>query len=162
MAGVGYNPSVFQGNLNRLSSHIVVPTLPALNVTASYFGKSQAKLTFDGPSTDQIPTATGIVNSPHPYVMAQCVLSLLRSQSLANAWINQFITNCYIDTLQAFSDSSVFESLTITQASIMDFDPGAFDGQDPTVTVTIKGTFFINSSLWATLTGSSGLLAPTI
>jgi hypothetical protein len=158
MAGTGFNPNIVQGNLNRVATHIVVTSFTALNVTASYMTKDQAKLTIDGPFVDQIETATGIINSPKPFVMGTIVINLLRSQSLANLWIQQALSQCYLGQIVAYSDSSVFDALTITQASIVDFDPGPYNGENPAVPVTVKGTFPINSALWATLTGSSGLL----
>jgi hypothetical protein len=159
MSFLGFNPSVTQGNLNRIATHVVVPNFPQLAASAGYMGKGQAHVSIEGPFVNQIETATGIVNSPKPFVMGQIVISLLRSQSLANAWILQAQSASYIGPVIAYSDSSVFASITLTQCSIIDFDPGPYDGSSPETSVTIKGTFYINSTMWATLTGASGLLA---
>ena len=159
MSYLGFNPSISQGNLNRIATHVVVPSYPALAVSAGYMGKQQAQVTIEGPSTTQIPTATGFTNSPEPFVMAQVVINLLRSQSLAATWFAQFQSQCYLGNVVTFSDSTVFPSITIPQCSIIDFDPGPYDGQDPTVKVTVKGIFYVNSMLWSSVTGSSGLLS---
>jgi hypothetical protein len=123
-------------------------------------GKSLAVATFEGPFTDQIETATGIVNSPKPFVMGHIVVSLLRSQILASLWIAQVQAGTYLGTVVAYPDSNVFPPISLTNASITEIDPGAFDGMDPAVKVTIKGTFYINANLWAALTGPAG--APTV
>jgi hypothetical protein len=155
---MGFNPQTTQGNLNRVATHIVVPSFPQLNANAGYMSKGLAVMTFDPPFVEQIETATGIVNSPKPFVMGQIVINLLRSQSLANVWITQAQAQATLGTILAFPDSSTFEPLALSNASIYDFDPGAFDGVDPTVKVTIKGTFYINAAMWAALTGPAGNL----
>lgn len=150
----GLNPLTSQGNLNRVATHIVVPSFPALQVQPGYMAKSQAVVTFDGPFVQQIGSATGVVNSPEPYVMAQVVISLLRSQSLANLWIVQCTTNATIGTVECYADSTTMQPIQLSNCSIQGYDPGAFDGADPTVRVTVKGTFYTNSSMWASLTGT--------
>jgi hypothetical protein len=151
----GFPPLSAQGNLNRVATHVVVVSQPQLNANASFLGKSLAVATFEGPFTNQIETATGIVNSPKPFVMAQIVLNLLRSQSLSGLWISQVQSGTYLGTVIAYPDSTVFPAIQLTNASVTEIDPGAFDGADPAVKVTVKGTFYINASLWGALTGSS-------
>lgn len=146
---VGNNPNVFQGNLNRVLTQILVPGNATLNVTASYMGKSQVHLTFEGPFVQQHPTATGIVNSPEPYVMGQIEINLIRSQDLANAWISAAQINGTIGDVNIYSDSTSLDPFIINDCSIMDVDPGAFDGQDPVLKITLKGTFDVNAVMWA-------------
>lgn len=156
----GFAPLTVQGNLNRVSAHVVVASYSGLSANASYMGKSLVSVTFEGPFTDQPETATGIVNSPKPFVMAQIVMSLLRSQILANQWVAQAQANTYLGTVDVYSDSNVFGPISLTNASITEIDPGAFDGVDPVVKITMKGTFYVNANLWASQTGPAG--APTV
>lgn len=155
MAGTGFNPNTAQGSLNRVATHLVVPGFPGLNVMPGYMAKGQLLVTFDSESVAQLGATTGFVNSPNPYVMATIVVNLLRSQDLANSWINQYQSNSLIGDVSTFSDSTTFEELDFTNCAIQTFEPGPFDGSDPTVKVTIKGQFFTNSSMWADLTGTS-------
>lgn len=151
MAGLG-NPLTQQGNLNRVLTHIVITDFPGLNVSASYMSKSMATVTFDGPFVDQIPTATGIVNSPMPYVMGTIEVNLLRSQPLAAAWLTQTQVGSILGSVTAYPDSTAFPSVLLLNCSIVDLSPGAFDGADPTVKVTIKGVYEANDSLWTGIT----------
>ncbi len=148
MAGLGLNPLTQQGNLNRLYTNVIVPNFPGLNVTASFMSKGQAHLTFEGIFDNQIPTATGIVNSPEPFVMADIAINLLRSQPLANLWIAQAQSQVIIGPVTLYSDSTAFGALTVTQCAIQAVDPGPFDGTDPTIKVTVKGVYYINNSMW--------------
>ena len=147
----GFNPITGQGLLNRVLVHTIVPLFPQLTVTSPYMGKSQAVLTLDGPFVHQIGTATGLVNSPEPYVMGQLVISLLRSQALAGLWVAQAGITSVIGAVTVYSDSTEFPVITLADSSIIDIDPGAFDGQDPVTKVTVKGLYYTNASLWAGL-----------
>jgi len=148
MAFLG-NPLIQQGQLNRVLTHVIVPSFPQLTVTAPYMSKSLAVLTFDGPFVDQIGTATGVVNSPMPYVMAQIVVNLLRSQSVSALWIAQAQLQSVIGSIVAYPDSTVFPPITLANCSLIEIDPGAFDGVDPTVKMTVKGVYYTNSSMWS-------------
>lgn len=149
----GLNPQVTQGNLNKVSTHLVVASFPQLSATASFMGKSMVKVSFDSPFVHQIPTATGVVNSPDPYVMAHMTMTLLRSQSLANLWIAQAQVQATIGTVTLYPDSTVFSAISVLNCSITDFDPGPFDGSNPDVPITISGSWPVNSTMWGSLTG---------
>jgi hypothetical protein len=144
-----YNPMVRQGLLNRVLTSVVVTNYPQLSVTASFMAKSLAQLDFDEDAVDQIGTATGIVNSPQPYVMSSVVINLLRSQSVAAAYIAQWQQQAYIGSITAYPDSTVFTPITLVNCSIMRIAPGPFDGQDPTVKATIKGVYYTNNVMWS-------------
>ncbi len=145
----GLAPLTQQGLLNRVLTHVVVPGFPQLSVTASFMSKSLAQLTFDGPAVDQIGTATGVVNSPMPYVMAALTVNLLRSQVLSTLYYAQWQSNAVIGAVTVYPDSTVLGPFTLANCSILDIDPGAFDGNDPTTKVSIKGIYFTNSKLWS-------------
>lgn len=153
----GFNPQTQVGNLNRVATHLVVPAFPQLSVTAANMSKSLIQVTFEGPATDQIETATNIVNSPRAFVMATAVVNLLRSQIIsAQAWLLQYQANTQIGLIDIFSDApTTLQSIPMVNCSITEIDPGAFDGQDPTFKATVKGTFYVNAAIWATLTGAS-------
>ena len=144
----GLNPLAFQGNLNRVLTHVVIPSFPQLTVIASSMAKAMLTTSFDGNFTDQIGTATGVVNSPEPYVMGQVVVSLLRSQPLAALWLAQLKIYSVIGSVSVYSDATTFPEIDLVNCSVMGFDPNAFDGQDPAVKVTIRGTYFVNNALW--------------
>ena len=138
-----------QGVLNRLRCNIVVPDFPGLSITAPYMGKNLARVAFSGKFVTKEPTATGYVNSPEPYVLATISVELLRPQALASAWIAQAQLYGIIGPVTIYSDASTFPALTSYETSIGDFDPGAFNGMDPVVRLSLEGKFPANSQLWA-------------
>jgi hypothetical protein len=138
-----------QGTLNRLRCAIVIPEFFQLNVDAQHMSKSFATLSFSGNFNDLIPTATGGVTSPEPYVMASITFGLLRSQALSSAWLAQAQLLGTLGPITIYPDSTVYPELSIFNCVIADYEPGAYDGNDPTVRVTIRGIFPINATLWA-------------
>lgn len=142
------NPLVSQGTLNRLRASVTVPGNTALNITPAYMGKQFVTVTFEGNFDDLIPTATGGVTSPEPYVMANVSIGLLRTQSLSTSWLTQAKASSDIGNVSIFPDSSAFPEIDLVNCVIQHIDPGAYDGMDPVVRLTIRGIFYINNDLW--------------
>ena len=140
---------VQQGTLNRLLTQLAFSSYPALNVTSGYMTKRFVTCTFEGAEVTQQETGTGIVNSPEPYLMANFSFGLLRNQARANAWLNQVQLYSVLGTVTGYSDSAALQTITLDNASVVAFDPGGWDGMDPTVNVTIRGVYYINNSIWA-------------
>ena len=139
---------IAQGSLNRLKSSVVIASNSALNITSAYMGKSFVTVTFDGDFDRLIDTATGAVTSPEPYVAATVVVSLLRTQSLSTAWLTQAKTTSDLGNISIFPDSVAFPEIDLVNCVIQHIDPGAFDGLDPAVRLTLRGIFYINNNLW--------------
>jgi hypothetical protein len=142
------NPQIPQGVLNRVLTHIVIPSNTTLNITASYMAKGFAKLEFEGDWTGQIGTGTGIVTSPEPYLMARVTVNLLRPQVLAANWVAQGQQATYLGQANVYSDTTTFPMTTMNDTSIFSLDPGAFDGTDPVVRLVLRGSYPINAALW--------------
>jgi hypothetical protein len=142
------NPLVPQGTLNRVRTSVVVPAYTNLNVSAPYMGKQMARLNFEGNFSDLIGTATGAVESDEPYVFATLAISLLRTQALASAWLSQVQAGSGVGDITSYSDSSAFDAITLNNCVVQSIDPGAWDGTDPVVRVTLRGTFIVNNNLW--------------
>ena len=143
------NPLIPQGTLNRVLTSMIVANFTNLNVISSNMGKTFAKLVFDGNFDEQIETATGIVTSPEPYVMAIVTVGILRTQSLAAAWLSQAQTISDIGSIALHSDTTTFGAIDLANCVIRNIDPGAYDGTDPVVKLTIRGTYYINNNLWS-------------
>lgn len=144
------NPLVAQGTLNRLRASITIPGYPSLNITSSYMGKQFVTVTFDGAFDNLIPTATGAVTSPEPYVMATVSVGILRTQSLAAAWREKVNSLSDLGSVSIFPDvpTTTFKEIDLVNCIVKSIDPGAFDGMEPVVRLTIAGIFYINNDLW--------------
>jgi hypothetical protein len=143
------NPYLIAGPLNRVRCHVVISAIPTLNIASNFMGKSFAHIEFEGDFVQQIEVGTGVVNSPEPYVMASITVGLLRSQPLSASWLAQAQDTGVLGDVTIHSDTSAFPAITLNDTSIRSISPGAFDGTDPVVRLTLRGTFNINSALWS-------------
>jgi hypothetical protein len=143
------NPNLLAGPLNRVRCSVVITSFPTLSITSNFMSKSFAHIEFEGDFVQQIETATGVVNSPEPYVMASITVGLLRSQPLAAAWLSQAQDTGVLGDVTIHSDTSSFPAIALSDVSIRSLSPGAYDGTDPVVRLTLRGTFNINSSLFS-------------
>lgn len=143
------NPYLAAGPLNRVRVHIVVPAIPTLNITPQFMSRDYANIEFEGDFTSQIEVGTGVVNSPEPYVMATITCGLLRSQGLSAAWLAQAQNSTILGDVTIYSDTSAWPPITLNDTAVRMLQPGAFNGQNPIVPLSLRGTFLINSSLWS-------------
>lgn len=143
------NQFLVAGPLNRVRCHVVIAAIPTLNISAQSMGKSFARIEFEGDFVQQIETATGVVNSPEPFVMATITIGLLRSQPLAAAWLSQAQDTGILGDVTIYSDTSAFPAIDISDGAIRSMEPGSYDGTDPVVRLVIRGTANINSALWS-------------
>lgn len=136
------------GTLNRALTHITFASFPALNIAAQNMGKSFGKLAFEGDFNHQAEVAVGVVTSPEPYVMASVTVGVLRTQSLGAAWWAQCLSDTTLGTMTAYPDSTAFPAITLSSVVVRSFDPSAYDGVDPVLTLVLRGCVYPNSFMW--------------
>lgn len=142
------NPLIAQGTLNRVRASLVVAEFPNLTVASSYMGDGFVTVTLPGEFSQLLPTATGAVTSPEPYVLATVTVDLLRTQSLSTSWLTQAQTQSDIGDIQVHSDTAAFPAVQVNNVVIDSVDPGAFDGKNPVVRLTLRGVYYLNNDLW--------------
>ena len=142
------NPQTPQGVLNLLRASASILSLPQLNVTASNLAEWLIALTFEGDASGYIPVTTGAVPSPYPYMMVNTALHIVRSQALANAWKQQVETFTTIGDIVVQGDASTLENYYLSNCTIMNVDSLSFAGRDASFTVNIRGTYYVNATMW--------------
>ena len=148
------NPMIPQGTLNRLRASVnfagngPAGDVSALNVTASYLGKAGIKTSLEGVATDILPTMVGTVTSLAPYMMASCVVNILKTQNLAAVYKAQMENNSVIGDFTVISDASTLPNYTIRNAAIESVEPMSFNGEDAGFAITLKGYYQVNNALW--------------
>ncbi len=146
------NPLVPQGVLNRLVASINWNNFPELNITPPYLTKEAIRLALDGETTHYVPTATGAVTSPEPYMMITATAHLIKPQPLAAAYKAQMETNSLL------GDGVIRPDVAASQGGLTPFDVANcsiqavrelnFDGSDGGFVITLRGYWIINSELW--------------
>jgi hypothetical protein len=142
------NPQIQQGTLNRLRGSVVIPSYPALQVTAPFLGRAGISISFEGETTTMIPTMTGTVTSPFPYQMVTVSISLLKTQALAAAWETQRQTLSTIGDITVTPDTSTLPSYTFNNCAIQNVRELNFAGEDASFGVTLSGYYQINNNIW--------------
>lgn len=142
------NPLVAQGTINRLKGSITVTDNPALNVTAPFLGKRMIGLRLEGQASVPIGTATGIVQSPEPYMMATVTVNMLKTQNLSAQYKARMESNSVIGDIVVQPDTSTLPTYQIVNCSITSVEELSFAGEDAGYVVTLTGAYNINSSLW--------------
>lgn len=143
------NPRVPQGTLSRIRGSLIIPDFPALNVTAPFLTRAGISLSPQGNTTNFIPTQTGAVTSPEPYLQVQLSVGLIKSQPLAAQYRARIDEDARLgDGLKVVSDTNVFPDYTLNNCAIEGFREITLNGDDPTFMVMIQGYIDINNSLW--------------
>lgn len=141
--------AIFQGTLNRALVSVSVIQLPDLNVTSGYFGTKLARLTFEGETSDYIPTLTGGVPSGRLYQFASCLMYLNKSQPLASAWEQQRISNTAIGDVNIVTDSPTLPPYYLFNCVLMNVADLDLTGESNDFPVMVRGTYPVNLSLSA-------------
>lgn len=142
------NPQVPQGTLNRLRGSGTFAGNPQLNITASFLGKAGITMEF-GEITDPIPTMTGIIQSPTPYMMVTVTYHLLKSQNLANVFKTQIERNSNVGDMTVRTDATTLSDYPLVNCAIT-AGPQGLDlaGTSADFIVKVVGTYYINSDLF--------------
>ena len=143
------NPLIAQGLLNRVRGSVVFPSNSNLNVTAPYLAVEGISLDIDEDGTEQLKTITGIVNSPAAYVLATATIHILKTQALGESWAQQFQSNSQIGRMVIHTDSSALSQYRIHNCSLLKPQPGAMNGTNPSLILTIRGTYNVNDYIWS-------------
>lgn len=146
MAG---NPKVAQGGLNKVAGSVVFTDFPDLNVTASNLGKAGISLALQGNMVELIGTMSGTVTSPEPYVQAELVINVLKTQGVAEVYKEQWEDNAVIGGLVVTPDASTLSTFELVNCAIMTVQELSFAGTDPVMQVRIQGSYEVNNSLWS-------------
>ena len=142
------NPQIPQGTLNRLLATVVFSDNAGLNVTAPYLGKNGIHLVLDGKSAESLPTMTGTVISPEPYMMGTATMDLLKSQAFADRYKQQMETNSSIGNGTIWPDSTTLSPFNIFNAVITGVRDLPFNGQSAEFAVSIEFYYQVNSNLY--------------
>ena len=143
------NPLVPQGLLNRVRGSVVFPAFSTLNVTAPYLAADGISIGIDEDGTEQLKTITGVVNSPAAFVLATATIHVLKTQALGEAWAQQFQSNGQIGRMVIHTDTAALSQYRVHNCSILKSEPGAMNGTNPTLILTIRGTYNVNNYIWS-------------
>ncbi len=142
------NPLIAQGQLNKLRASLVFPDHPELNVTGSFLGVGGISMALEGQATRLLPTMTGTVPSPEPYMLGSIRVNLIRSQSLANAYKAQLELNSILGNATVYPDAISLGTYSFFNEAIQSVDNLIFNGTDAGWIIVLQGYYPINSDMY--------------
>lgn len=144
------NPLVPQGVLNKIKATVVWTSNPSLNITAPFLGAGGISLSFEGNATAFLPSMTGAVTSPEPYVMATFTMNLLRTQQMAELYKQKLETNSLMGDCTIYPDvvSGGIGNYPITNCALETVSALSFAGGDAGWVVSVRGYYLLNSVLF--------------
>lgn len=142
------NPLVDQGTLNRVIGSIVWQNFSSLNVTAPFLNREGIRLALDGDATRFLPTMTGAVTSPEPYQMVTLTINLLKTQGLAAQYKRQMETQTVLGDCVVRPDTKALPPYDLVNCALESVRELSFSGEDAGFSVTVRGYYNINSSLF--------------
>lgn len=142
------NPMIPQGTLNRLRGSMNITGSPELNVTASFLAEAGITFQLEGATTEFINTMVGVVTSPQPFMMATCVVNILKTQGIAALYKARMESDARIGDFVVTPDAVTLPTYIINNAAIESVREMTFNGKDPGFSITLKGAYFINNDLW--------------
>jgi hypothetical protein len=143
------NPLVAQGQLNRVKASLTWLDHSELNVTAPFLGRDGISLSLEGNSTAFLPTLTGVVTSPEPYMMIGLTIHLVKPQALCALYVARLQANALLGNGTVRPD--VIEGLPpfdITNCAMESIREMRFNGTDDGFIVMCRGYITINNDMW--------------
>lgn len=144
------NPLIAQGSLNRLRGSVIWGNFPGLNVTAPFLGPEAIRLALDGESVVYLPTLTGAVTSPEPYMMISMGINLLKTQSLSDQYKQQMESDSLLGNGTVRPDASTLSPYPLVNCAIKSVRELTFAGTDAGWHVMIGGYYLINANYFNT------------
>jgi hypothetical protein len=138
-----------QGTLNRLRGSVKSVSLPQLNVTAPYLTKAGITIAPEGDATTVLPTMTGVVTSPEPYLIVRVTINVLKTNGLAAAYKSQWEATSVIGDIVVTPDTSAIPTITVNNSSIVTIGELNIAGEEPGWQIVLTGYYNINNNLWS-------------
>lgn len=143
-----------QGVLDRFSATVAFPdagALQSLTITAAMLGTEGIRLAFDSNATELLPTMTGMVPSPAPYQQCTLTIALVKSEPVANQFIQQLQTlTTLIGAITVYPDvdPSILQPFHLLNMALETIRELSFAGNEATVVVTLRGYILVNQGFF--------------
>jgi len=139
---------IFLGSLNKAQVAIRFPQFPLLNITAGSLGDSMVTVASSGEITPMLPTATGLVASPAPFVQHTVSFSIVKTSPLAQIMLTTISNNSMLGSIEITTDATSLLKQTYENAVFQTFDTFTFNGKEPAIGFTIGCYQAVNNSMF--------------
>jgi hypothetical protein len=144
----GPNPLIQLGFLNRVKASVKFSTLPQFNITAPVLGRDGISMAIEGNMTEMLEQMVGMVPSQNVYLPATITAAIVKTTPLANLLKAQWESNSLLGDATIRVDATQLAPFQFTNCSIENFGGMSANGSSATYNLLIKGTYYVNSSLF--------------
>jgi hypothetical protein len=161
----GLTQQVVQGSLNRLQASVtfIDPQWANLTVLPQNLGAEGIRLSFDDTATDLIPTMTGMVTSPKPFMGCTLTIALVKSaqNNVADNYKYQFVVGTLLGQVNVTPDVSNISKFTLYNMTLETIREMAFSGTEAVMIVTLRGYYPVNQDYFGDGYETNALITST-
>ena len=139
---------IVKGFLNRAAVSMRVINEPTLNIYADQLSEEMISFSPQGAASDMLPTATGVIASPIPYMTVTIAFKIVKTSGLAQLYLNKLGSRTFFGDVELTTDSSALQKITINNVMLAGVDTVAMNGKDASVGFTLQGYLPINNDLF--------------
>ena len=136
------------GNLNKAIVAIRFSQFPQLNITADALDEGMLSVSTQGEITSMLPTATGMIGSPNPYIAHAISFKVVKTNPLAQQLKNQIRLSSILGDLEITADASTLDRETYFNSFVQTYDTWTYNGKEPAIGFTIMCYEAINNSMY--------------
>ena len=140
--------NIVQGSVNKARVSLNFTSNPQLNADADAFGDDMVSISYGGEITTMLPTATGVVGSPNPYMEVTLSFKIVKTHPLCARMLAQIASNSNIGNVVVTPDSNALARETYQNGFFNTFESRSYAGKEPTVGFTIKAYYPINNDIY--------------
>jgi hypothetical protein len=139
---------IFLGNLNKAQVAIRFPNFPLLNITAEALGDGMVTVSSSGEITPMLPTATGLVASPAPFIQHSVSFSIVKTNPLAQQIKDTVKQNSMMGPVEITTDSTSLSKDVYENSVFQTYDTFTYNGKEPAIGFTIGTYEEVNNGLF--------------
>jgi len=128
---------IFLGNLNKAQVAIRFANFPLLNITAESLGDGMVSVASSGEITPMLPTATGLVASPAPFIQHTVNFSIVKTNPLAQLMLDTIRSNSMLGQIEITTDSTSLAKQVYENAVFQTYDTFTYNGKEPAIGFSI-------------------------
>ncbi len=139
---------IVKGFLNRAAVSLRVINDASLNIGADQLGEEMITFAPQGRASDMLPTATGLVASPVPYMVISISFKLVKTSTVCQLYLDKLGSRTFFGDIEITPDASSLDKVTIKNVMLATVESVAFSGKDPAIGFTLEGYLPINNDLF--------------
>jgi len=139
---------IVKGFLNRAAVALNVTEDPTLNINADDLDESMISYAPQGTASDMLPTATGVIASPVPFMAITISFKLVKTSAVCQRYLAKLGSSTFFGPCVLTPDASNLPKITVQNVMMATQESTTFSGKEPAIGFTLQGYIAINNDLF--------------